>query len=209
MTDGDSNTLAKITLDSQFSWVFEKQFLELRNGFVPSDNNEYMKKERKEKYPISNEKNEYSDSSETKDEDDDVGHSGTAAHKEKSPLTHDNLSSSDQQHKEKISSTTENNDNLSNDSSRTDSEPKQLEIKFTPDYEAGKPIFLRVFKELANDNNGLVHYDKLHERLVSTGKFFVGDAVLMIEHMERIGEIEQTEQYHVYRRRGGDFASPD
>jgi hypothetical protein len=57
-----------------------------------------------------------------------------------------------------------------------------LEIKFTPDYEAGKPIFLSVFKELAKDNNGLVHYEKLHESLVSTGKFFVGEAVLMIEH---------------------------
>jgi len=82
-------------------------------------------------------------------------------------------------------------------------------IKFTPDYEAGKPLFLRVFKELAKDNNGLVRYDKLHERLVSTGKYFVGDAVLMIEHMEKIGEIEQTEQHHVYRRRGGNLGSPD
>jgi Mn-dependent DtxR family transcriptional regulator len=201
MVNGDSNTPAKITLDPQFSWVFDKEFVELRNGFVPSDNSEYMKKERKEKYPLSSQKNENSDSSETKDEDDEVGYSGTAAHKEKYPPTHDNLSSPDQQHKEKISSTTENNDNLSNDSSRTDSEPKKLEIKFTPDYEAGKPMFLRVFEELAKDNNGLVHYDKLHESLVSTGKFFVGEAVLMIEHMEKIGEIEQTEQYHIYKRR--------
>jgi hypothetical protein len=121
------------------------------------------------------------------------------AHKEKFPPTTTNFS--DQQHKEKIPSTTENNDNLSNNSSRTDSEPKKLEIKFTPDYEAEKPIFLSVFEELANDNNGLVYHDKLQERLVSTGKFFVGDEVLMIEHMEKIGEIEQTEQYHVYRRK--------
>ena len=75
-----------------------------------------------------------------------------------------------------------------------------MEIKFTPDYEAGKPIFSRIFEELSNDNNGLVNYDRLQERLVSTGKFFVGDAVLMIEHMEKIGEIEKTEQYNVYRR---------
>jgi hypothetical protein len=59
----------------------------------------------------------------------------------------------------------------------------------------------RVFEDLAKDNNGLGYYDKLQDRLVSTGKFFVGDAVLMIEHMEKIGEIEQTEHYHVYRRR--------
>jgi hypothetical protein len=43
MTNGDSNSAARIKLDPQFSWVFDKQFLELRNGFVPSDNNEYMK----------------------------------------------------------------------------------------------------------------------------------------------------------------------
>jgi hypothetical protein len=32
-------------------------------------------------------------------------------------------------------------------------EPKKQEIKFTPDYKAGKPIFLHVFEELANNNN--------------------------------------------------------
>jgi hypothetical protein len=78
------------------------------------------------------------------------------------------------------------------------------EIKFTPDYEAGEPIFLSVFKELAKDNNGLVHYDKLQEGLISTGKFYAGEAVLMIEYMEKIGEIEQTERYHVYRRKIAD-----
>jgi DNA-binding transcriptional regulator LsrR (DeoR family) len=44
MTNGNSNTPAKITLDPQFDWVFDKQFVELRNGFIPSDNSEYMKK---------------------------------------------------------------------------------------------------------------------------------------------------------------------
>jgi hypothetical protein len=73
------------------------------------------------------------------------------------------------------------------------------EIKFTPNYEAGEPIFLRVFEELSNDGNRLVDHYKLHGRLLSTGKFFAGEAVLMIEHMEKIGKIEQTEDYHVYR----------
>jgi hypothetical protein len=43
-------------------------------------------------------------------------------------------------------------------------EPKEehQKIKFTADYEAGN-IFLRVFKELANESNGLVAYDKLQE----------------------------------------------
>jgi DNA-binding transcriptional ArsR family regulator len=204
MTNGDSNTPAKITLDSQFNWVFDKQFLELRNGFIPSDNCEYMKKERKEKLPSNNEKNENSNSGVVRedDEEDRGGNGGEGARKEKSPLTHDNLSANDQQHKEKISSTTENNDNLSNDDgNNTSQEPKKLEIKFTPDYEAGKPVFLNVFEELLNDNNGLVNYDKLQERLVSTGKFYAGEAVLMIEHLEKIGKIEQTDQYHMYRRK--------
>jgi hypothetical protein len=52
MTNADPNTPAKITVDPQFNWVFEKQFIELRNGFVPSDNSEYVKKERKEKLPL-------------------------------------------------------------------------------------------------------------------------------------------------------------
>jgi hypothetical protein len=208
MTDGDPNTPAKITLNPQFNWVFDKQFLDLRNGFIPADNTEYMQDKRKEKLPPSSEKNENSDSS--KANEDEGGNSGAVAHKENLPLTHDNLSANDQQHKEEVSSTTENNYNLSNDDgSNTSQEPKKLEIKFTPDYEAGKPVFWRVFEELAKDNNGLIHHDKLHERLVSTGKFFVGEAVLMIEHMEKIGEIEQTEQYHVYRMREGNLASPD
>jgi hypothetical protein len=93
-----------------------------------------------------------------------------------------------------------NNDNSGNVDVESTKEVKK-KIKFTPDYEAGKPIFLHVFEELSNEGNGLVYYDKLQDRLVSTGKFFVGEAVLMIEQMEKIGEIEQTEHYHVYRRR--------
>jgi hypothetical protein len=87
---------------------------------------------------------------------------------------------------------------------------EEKEIRFTPDYEAGEPIFWRVFEELSNDGgNGLVDHYKLHGRLLSTGKFFVGEAVLMIEHMEKIGEIEETEQYHVYRRGRGNLAPPN
>jgi hypothetical protein len=62
MTNGDSNSAARIKLDPQFSWAFDKQFLELRDRFVPSNNSEHMKKERKEKYPLSSQKNEGNDS---------------------------------------------------------------------------------------------------------------------------------------------------
>jgi hypothetical protein len=72
------------------------------------------------------------------------------------------------------------------------------EIKFTLDYKASEPIFWHVFKELANDDNGLVGYDKLQERLISTGKFYAGEAVLMIEHMEKSGKIQKTKDYNVY-----------
>jgi hypothetical protein len=101
MTNGDSNTPAKITLDPQFNWIFDKQFLELRNGFVPSDNSEYMRKEHKEKSPLSSQKNENSDSSETKDEDEEGGNGGAKTHKENLSPTTTNLILNDQQPKEK------------------------------------------------------------------------------------------------------------
>jgi hypothetical protein len=104
----------------------------------------------------------------------------------------------------KISSITE----INNDNSNADTKPEKPEIKFTPDYEAGKPIFLGVFNDLAQDNNGLVYHDKLQERLISTGKFDAGEAVLMIEHMEKIGEIVPTDRYHMYRRGTTSSAEP-
>jgi hypothetical protein len=73
------------------------------------------------------------------------------------------------------------------------------EIKFTPDFEAGEPIFWGVFKELSKNNNGLVAYDKLQEGLISTGKFYAGDAVLMIEHIEKTGKMEKTGDYNIYK----------
>jgi hypothetical protein len=48
---------------------------------------------------------------------------------------------------------------------------------------------------------GLVSYNMLQERLISTGELDAGGSVLMIEHMEKTGKIEQTEDYHVYRMR--------
>ncbi len=77
-------------------------------------------------------------------------------------------------------------------------------IKFTPDYEEKESVFWCIFEELSNDGNGLVDYYKLQERLLSTGKFYAGDAVLMIEHIEKIGKIEQRVDYHIYRIKDSD-----
>jgi hypothetical protein len=77
-------------------------------------------------------------------------------------------------------------------------EPNE-DLKFTPDYEANEPTFWRVFKELANANNGLVSYYNLQERLISTGRLDAGESVLMIEHMEKTGKIEKTGDYNIYR----------
>ena len=81
----------------------------------------------------------------------------------------------------------------------SNSEQPEKNIKFTPDFEANEPVFWRVFKELANQHNGLVSYDLLQGGLISTGRLDAGGSVLMIEHMENSGKIEQTERYHVYR----------
>ena len=74
-----------------------------------------------------------------------------------------------------------------------------MEIKFTPDFDASEQTFWRVFKELANANNGLVSYYNLQERLISTGKLDAGESVLMIGHMEKTGKIEKTGNYNIYR----------
>jgi hypothetical protein len=74
-----------------------------------------------------------------------------------------------------------------------------LEIKFTPYYKANEPIFWHVFNDLSKNNNGLVAYDKLQERLISIGKLDAGASVLMIEHMEKTGKIEKTGDYNIYK----------
>jgi hypothetical protein len=79
-------------------------------------------------------------------------------------------------------------------------EEKRQEIKFTPDDKASEPVFWHIFKELANENNnGLVSYYNLQERLISTGKLDAGGSVLMIDHMEKTGKIEKTKEYNIYK----------
>jgi hypothetical protein len=121
---------------------------------------------------------------------------------EKSPPTSANLAFDDNQqfeeHEEKLPLNTDNNSSPSTTDLDSTLAPKKLEIKFTPNYNEKEPVFWRVIGEISYDD-GFVEYNKLHETLVSTGQFFVGEAVLMIEHMEKIGKIEKTEHYNIYR----------
>jgi hypothetical protein len=75
-------------------------------------------------------------------------------------------------------------------------EPNQ-EIKFTPDYKANEPVFWRVFNDQPKNND---FYDKLQERLISTGKLDAGTSVLMIDHIEKTGKIEKTGDYNIYKK---------
>jgi hypothetical protein len=56
---------------------------------------------------------------------------------------------------------------------------------------------LASFNDLSkNNNHGLVAYDKLQERLITTGKLDAGASVLMIEHTEKNWK---TGDYNVYK----------
>jgi len=59
--------------------------------------------------------------------------------------------------------------------------------------------YFGIFSELSKNNNGLAAYYTLQKRLISTGKLDAGESVLMIEHMEKTGKIEKTENYNIYR----------
>jgi hypothetical protein len=59
-------------------------------------------------------------------------------------------------------------------------------INFSPNYEEKEAIFQPIFEELSNQGNSSVDYYKLQERLLSTGKFYAGEAVLMIEYMKKM-----------------------
>ena len=56
--------------------------------------------------------------------------------------------------------------------------------------------YFGIFSELPKNNNGLVAYDKLQERLISTGKLDAGESVLMIEY-GKTGKVEKTENYNI------------
>ena len=46
--------------------------------------------------------------------------------------------------------------------------------------------YFGIFSELSKKNNRLVSYDKLQERLISTGKLDAGESVLMINIWKKL-----------------------
>ena len=65
------------------------------------------------------------------------------------------------------------------------------QIKHT-DEGSNDDVFWQIFEELQSQSpdKKTVNGHKLKARLVSTNKFFVGDAVLVIERMERTAKIK-------------------
>jgi predicted ArsR family transcriptional regulator len=112
---GATNSEYQITLDPEFDWFLAKEFLQLREGFVPSDNSEYLNKskngteavvdnEHEEKIPPSIQENDDSDST-TVTQDND-GTMEKEELEENLPLTTANLIPFNQQLEEKNTLTT-------------------------------------------------------------------------------------------------------
>jgi hypothetical protein len=76
-----------------------------------------------------------------------------------------------------------------------------LQIKHTDDG-SNDNIFWQIFDELQNQSpdKKTVNGYKLKARLVSSNKFFVGDAILTIERMERTGKIRSVD-FDEYQKR--------
>ena len=62
-------------------------------------------------------------------------------------------------------------------------------------------IFWSIFERLENGNGGtkIVNHKMLHEALVSSGRFYVGDATQIIDDMVKTGSLEMV-SFHSYKR---------
>lgn len=199
------NSEKKITLKADFSWFLSEEFQKLKESFDSEEEEQQRQEaemELEEKDTLSSQKNE---SATTEEVYDDAN--GREESEEKFPsnlasVDNDQKSKEDQhisesRREEKIPISMDNTSSPSIADPGADLVPSQA-IKFTAEYNEKEPIFWRVIGEISYDD-GLVEYDKLQERLVATGQFYVGEAILMIEHMEKLGRIEKAERYNVYR----------
>jgi hypothetical protein len=82
----------------------------------------------------------------------------------------------------------------------TDGKSKSPKIRYTDDGRHDE-VFWRIFDELENGDK-IVRGGELKARLVSSNKFYVGDAVVITERMIRTGKICNV-VFDTYRRCGG------
>jgi hypothetical protein len=64
-------------------------------------------------------------------------------------------------------------------------------------------VFWQKFSELERLDTGIVEHKQLQDSLVSTGKFYAGDAHYTIEKMLKSGQIVEVD-FHRYRRKEGE-----
>jgi hypothetical protein len=62
-------------------------------------------------------------------------------------------------------------------------------------------LFWKTFNELAGLDSGIVEHKKLQDMLVSTGKFYTGDAYQTIQDMLKLGKIVEID-FHKYKGQG-------
>lgn len=66
-------------------------------------------------------------------------------------------------------------------------------------------IFWQTFDDLEELDSGIVEHKQLQDMLISTGKFFAGDAHYSIEQMVKSGQIVEVD-FHRYKRKEGGSA---
>lgn len=191
------NAEYEITLDAKFNWFLSKEFLVLRGGFVPSDNSEYLKNQRK----IVNNELEEKIPSGSQQKDNSPDSTSVAKEEQKQKELEEKLPSITDKNLNSILPMNSKDNNLVDDQSNEKSSAVEGNFSSCCNNYEKESIFFSVFEELSKENgDGLVDYEKLRSRLISTGKFFAGDAFMIIEHMVKTGQIEQT-SFHLYSRK--------
>jgi hypothetical protein len=63
-------------------------------------------------------------------------------------------------------------------------------------------IFWQIFTDLEKLDSGIVEHKQLQDMLISTGKFYAGDAHYTIGQMLKTGQIVEVEgEFHKYKKR--------
>jgi hypothetical protein len=164
----------QITLKDEFNWFLSEEFQKLRDGFKPTDNTEYLK--------------EGGARSVVKVEQE--------GRKEKIPPTTTNIS---------LSTSTDNVDDYNNNSNKEQAKEKTF-WQIYGDLEQ-KQQQQQQQQQQTSDPNITMDVDKntlsgqeIKNRLISSGKFFAGDAFQMLEDMTKKGKLEKV-AFDTYKRK--------